>query len=229
MNLLKSVFLGIVVIAIGSTTACINDSEVAEGNATDAVVVEKSIDNAPVESTNDANNDAAFDESTEDAIVKSDIVEVDDQKKVTKTKAVSHADKKTDVSDEEPVEKKEDVVLSESLDLKTKRNVKYNPDNANAPVEIEEKSSITLVPIFSDDDLGKYYVQFKESPSKMSKKDVEALLKNNHKVYVVSHQGLYKYCVGKSNSEAEAKAFQKEFIKLHSKSKTTVVTYKSAW
>ncbi len=225
MNLLKSVFLGFVVITIGSTTACINDSEVAEGNATDAVVIEKPIDNAPVEST----NDTVFDEPAEDAVVKSDVVEVDNQKKVTKTKVVSHADKKVDISDEQPVEKKEEVVLSESLDLKTKRNVKYNPDNANAPVEIEEKSSITLIPIFSDDDLAKYYVQFKESPSKMSKKDVEALLKNDHKVYVVSHQGLYKYCVGKSDSEAEAKAFKKKFDKLHSKTKTTVVTYKSAW
>ena len=138
-------------------------------------------------------------------------------------------DNNTKIEVVEKEEPKEEIILSESLDLSSDRNHQINPDNANAPLDLEEGSNISLVPIFSADDFAKYYVVFKESPKKMNKKQLESLIVGTHKVFVANHLGLYKYSVGQSSTEEEAANKKKSFDHKQGNTNSQVVTFKPVW
>jgi len=166
---------------------------------------------------------------------------------ISKTKIVEKSNKKESIIDKkivsEPSErisekskeekkvisKEEEIYLSAELDLSVDRNQQYNPDNANALLDLERESKITIVPIFSEKDLGLYYVQFLESAIKLNKSDLATYLNQECKVFVVFHQGLYKYSVFQSENEENAKAAMKIFDSNCGDNESSVTTYKSDW
>ncbi len=222
MKTLTNLTLALSIILFFTLTSCINDSE---------VITEETLENTSTESTITEQAEAKTEEVKEIEVVEEKVIEKEVEESVIKAqpkdiekKEILKVKKEVKI-----VEKKEEVKLSESIDLTTDRNQSYNPDNANAPVELEDDNSIELKPIFSDSDMGKYYVVFKESHAKINRKDISKLVKTGQKVYVANHQGIYKYCVGQSENENDAKAYKIKFDKEQGNNSSTVSTFSSAW
>ena len=219
MKRLTNIFLVFSIILFFTLTSCINDNEVIADESSNTTIVEAE--------TLDTNNNVS-----EEIIAKKPVIE-ETKKEIPLIKPPVKEIKKEELStvkkETKKVEKKELIKLSESIDLDTDRNQSYNPDNANAPIKIEKDDNLKLKPIFSDADLSKYYVVFKESHAKINRKDVSKLIKTNQIVYIANYQGIYKYCVGQSKTENEAKAFKAKFDAEQGKTSSIVATFLSAW
>lgn len=223
MKPLTNITLAISIILFFSFSACINDNE---------IINEESTENAIIDESQIIFEDKKVEElKTTEIIVDTVIKETKIEKPTIKTQPKKNnkeevLEAKKEIS---KAEREEEIRLSESIDLSTDRNQSYNPDNANAPIELEEDNSIELKPIFSAKDLEKYYVVFKESHAKISRKELSKLLKKNQIVYVVNHQGIYKYSVGKSENENDANIFKTTFDKEQGNTSSIVSTFSSAW
>ena len=222
MKILTNIIIISSLILFFTLSSCINDSEVInEDKLENSTLIESEIE---VVETKEV-------EIIEDTVIKEPKVEKKIEKKIIKVQPKEI--KKQEVSDlkmdVEVAKKKEEIILSDSIDLSTDRNQSYNPDNANAPVELSIDSSVKLKPIFSDSDMSKYYVVFKESNAKINRKEISKLVKVGQIVYVANYQGIYKYCVGQSNNENEAIVFKAVFDKQQGNTSSTVSTFSSAW
>lgn len=139
---------------------------------------------------------------------------------------------KLDEKQVKPVEDKEEtIVTAEDLsgELDNEVNRQANPDNYNGVADIDTKSSINLVPVFSEKDLNSYYVLIAIKVHKMSKSELSQLFPSSESVYVIQNEGLYKYCLGKFETEAEALSYKKDIDKKYSFKDSQVVTFKQAW
>lgn len=113
--------------------------------------------------------------------------------------------------------------------LGTKVNKAKNPDNMNGSEDVDVQSNITLVPVISEADKAFYYVQILESPTKLAKNYFDKYFKSKQEVYVISEGGVYKYCVGKYKTEAEAKSYVTEVKTKYKFKKATVVSFSQSW
>jgi len=147
---------------------------------------------------------------------------------ITKEK-VETVEEKIDKKDEGKINMREET----AADLENEVNVKVaraaNPDNDNGSFEIKEDATINIVPVLSAEDKAKYYVQFKIKVSKISKADLSRFFPDTQKIYVVQHQGLYKYCVGQFDNENDAKVYKKQVDKEFGFKNSEVATYSDAW
>ncbi len=114
--------------------------------------------------------------------------------------------------------------------IRDKVNTNPNPDNYNGQVDDKGDKNYTfnLVPILSDDDKNFYFVQFFESPSKLSKDDLRKYgIKED--IFVVFHGGVFKYCISKSKTEDEATKLKPTIAKKYKLKNLTVETYGEAF
>jgi hypothetical protein len=132
---------------------------------------------------------------------------------------------------ESDAQAKSEPATAQDIDneLNTGINRKMNPDNYNGVNELKNESKVELIPIISDTDKSKFYVQFAEKPTKMSKSDLLKISSKLQKVYVINHLGVYKYCVGKFETEAEASAYKMKVPAEFGLKNTQVSTFADAW
>ncbi len=153
-------------------------------------------------------------------------------KEPTKKKRIKKQ-KETKIVTNKKEENKKSKTIKTSKDLGNimdeEVNRQANPDNSNGIAEIKSDSDIKLIPVFTDADKAKYYVQVIVKVHKMSKSELSKVFSDSQKVYIVNYQGLYKYCVGQFNTEKEAKAYKTKTDKKYGFKGSQVVTYKEAW
>ena len=255
---IRSVFIWIGIIALLGIYSCADDTKEVDDdsgeyvNNTERVISKKSVQSENSEKVKSGviAKDSVVDNTIDSSSIslKKEISKekktednVEDSKQLTKKpiqeKVIIEKEKVVDASstvqtgetkEKEPA-KVEEVYVSDELDLSVDRNQQYNPDNANAILDLEKGSNITIIPIFTEKDLGMYYVQFKESARKLNKAELASLLNQECKVYIVNHQGLYKYSVFQSDNEISAQAAKKIFDGNCGNHKSVVTTYKSDW
>jgi len=222
---MKILNISIVLLLIFLVSSCQND-----------VKVEK--EDQPIIVVDDTN-------ITESISIKEHVEEKDVPQKVvvkTKAKAAVITNEKAEKIDKKEIDKKEidkkdegEINMREetAADLENEVNVKVarvaNPDNDNGSFEIKEDATIAIVPVLTAEDKAKYYVQFKIKVSKMSKADLSRFFPDTQKIYVVQHQGLYKYCVGQFDVEEDAKTYKKQVDKEFGFKNSEVATYSDAW
>lgn len=126
----------------------------------------------------------------------------------------------------------EQIKLAQDIDkmIHDKVNKNPNPDNYNGQIDDKNGSSygFNIVPVINDEDMGFYYLQFFESPSKLSK-DALRKYRITEDIYVVSHEGVFKYCITKSKTEAESKALKAKIAKKYKLKNLTVETFGEAF
>ncbi len=221
-------FFALVIVFI--TTSCQNDAKVVDAK-TPLIVNDTVSEGAKVESSiKDVSTTPVkkVEKKAENKVEKKIEKKVEKPKEIkTSTKAVN-VEKKTVVKRGE-IDLKEETAEDLESEVEKKVNIVINPDNDNGNFEIKEDATIDVVPILTDADKAKYYVQFTIKVNKISKADLSKFFPDSQKIFVVQHQGLYKYCVGQFDDEEKAKAYKvkvdKEFGFKHSE----VTNYSDAW
>jgi len=205
--------------------SCQNDAkeENTEVIVLDTVVVEKTIvSNIPQEDNNEIS-----DEIKKEAAVIEDVVKVEEPPVVEMEEQMTEEEIVKEHEREELL--REETAEDLESELSKKVNVAANPDNDNGAFEIKEDAQITVVPIITDADKAKYYVQFTIKINKISKVDLSKFFPDTQKIYVVQHKGLYKYCVGQFDDEKTAADFKKIADREFKFTKSEVATYSEAW
>lgn len=220
---MKTYSLFIAIFASLMVVSCQNDTPQPS-----AEPVNESAENVVVNSSPAVDSDVVTNELSNND--NSKVKESNKTKKVSNytEKATAKLEKKQSKGSEE---KQEVVKTAEDLsgELDNEVNRQANPDNYNGVAKIDSNSNINLVPVFSEKDLNKYYVQVAVKVRKMSKAKLAQVFLSTEPVYVVQNEGLYKYCLGKFDTEAEATAYKKEVDKKYNFKDSQVVTYKQAW
>jgi hypothetical protein len=207
--------------------SCQNDvkeekSEVIVLDTTD--VVEKTIES--IDSPRKDNNEISEEIKKEAAVMVDDVAEVVEPV-VEQNQSVTEEDIVKEKEREELL--REETAEDLESELSKKVNVSVNPDNDNGAFEIKEDAQITVVPIITEDDKSKYYVQFTIKINKISKVDLSKFFPDTQKIYVVQHKGLYKYSVGQFDDEKAAAEYKKVVDKEFKFTKSEVATYSEAW
>ena len=221
---MKELNVLIIFLIVFVLTSCQNDVK------TD--VVEKSV---VVEDTSNIETSVGENKENENIVEKKlDIKESKKSKELEKKPVIVEEIKEKEVKEVIKPKKGEINMIEETAeDLEKEVNVKVarvvNPDNDNGSFEIKEDATITVVPVLTAEDKGKYYVQFKIKVSKISKSDLAKFFPESQKIYVVQHQGLYKYCVGQFDNEEDAKAYKKKVDKEFGFKSSEVASYSDAW
>jgi len=163
-------------------------------------------------------------------IVENDAIENKIQKKEEIKKEENKKDiKEKKYSNEGGINMREETAADLEKEVNQKVNRVVNPDNDNGSFEIKEDATISVIPVITAEDKGKYYVQFKIKVSKLSKSDLSKFFPDSQKIYVVQHQGLYKYSVGQFDNEEDAIEYKKQVDKEFGFKNSEVTTYSDAW
>lgn len=182
---------------------------------------------------NDAEKPPSIDEisnskSSENTIVK-DSTEIDKKEKPDKTN-------KEIISEEEQEEKikKEAAELRRAKDIDelipSLVNTKINPDNLNMAFETKRKDSyVDLFPLLFENEKTSYHIQFLVSVNKYSIQKLEKIFADSVIVYVTSHKGLYKYSIGKFDSQDEARAKINDYKTKHDLEDAVIAYYGEAF
>jgi len=222
-------FLSIVLILLTVFLySCQNDVKVDKEDS--AIVIQDTVINEP--------STIVENEAIENKIQKKQEIKKEEKKKEEKKKKgdiVVVSDNNKKVIKENKYSNEGGINMREETaeDLEKEVNVKVarvaNPDNDNENFEIKEDASLIVVPVLTAEDKAKYYVQFKIKVSKISKSDLSRFFPDTQKIYVVQHQGLYKYCVGQFDNEEDAKVYKKMVDKEFGFKSSEVATYSDAW
>lgn len=221
MRIIKHYKSFIYIFLVLGLVSCQNDvkEETTEVVTFDTVVVEKTIVN---DKPQEDNNEISEEIKKEAAVVKVEEPEVEQEEEQMTEEEIVKEHEREELLREETAEDLES-------ELSKKVNVAANPDNDNGAFEIKEDAQITVVPILTDADKAKYYVQFTIKINKISKVDLSKFFPDTQKIYVVQHKGLYKYCVGQFDDEKTAADYKKIADKEFKFTKSEVATYSEAW
>jgi len=163
----------------------------------------------------DAEKLPSIDEISNSNSLENTIVKDSSENDITKT---SESTIKKNISEEE----KEEIIKKEAAELRKAKdideliptlvNTKINPDNLNMAFETKRKNSyVDLFPLLFENEKTSYHIQFLVSVNKYSIQKLEKIFKDSVIVYVTSHKGLYKYSIGKFDSQDEARANINDF------------------
>lgn len=216
MKLLNILVLVLIVIFV---TSCQNDVKVENENQPIIVVKDTSL----LEAISDKEPAKVEKKETKKAVVKK-------KKKVVKSNdSGENSIAEVEEIKEGEINMREETAADLEKEVNQKVNRVVNPDNDNGSFEIKEDATISIVPVLTAEDKGKYYVQFKIKVTKMSKSDLAKFFPNSQKIYVVQHQGLYKYCVGQFDNEEDAIEYKKQVDKEFGFKNSEVTSYSDAW
>jgi hypothetical protein len=218
---MKNIYL-IFGIILWFVASCANDPEPLKSTETLDSIVE------PIAASTGDISPEKQDASNPQVSTASDSKQEMSKEKETKAKSADSpkADKKSQTTEEVNQD-----VTAEDIDsqLNNKVNTRVNPDNANATTEVQKMKLVNLIPVYSEKDKAKYYVQFCEKARKATQKELVAKLAENERVYVVEHLGLYKYCLGQFDSQEQAQQFKLKIDKQYGLKDTEVVSYSNSW
>jgi hypothetical protein len=126
-------------------------------------------------------------------------------------------------------EKKQEPKTSEDIDelIKAGINTNKNPDNYSGKWD-EELDKNRYVPIISEADKKLYRIQIFVSPNKLPNQKLQKEYPFLDTIYVVYHEGLYKYSVGKYSNKDEAEN-QAKILKGKGIKEYKVTNYSTAW
>jgi hypothetical protein len=237
---MKTIKLFFAIAFLASVLSCQNETSNTESNAEEKNVevnASKEVKEDVKEVDNSAENGAVVEDNivSEKENEKTKPDEVVAETKVEKKVEKSSADvKKANIDEANNTDKekvKEEIKTAEDLsgELNNKVNRQANPDNYNGVAEPESESDVNVVPVYTDDQLDNYFVQVLIKVHKLSKSELMNTFNSKEKVYVVQNEGLYKYCLGNFEDEADANAYKKEIDKKYKFEDTQVVTFKQAW
>lgn len=220
---MKNFSLIIAIFAFLMVVSCQNDT-----TPPSVEPVNEPIENEVVNSTQPADSivvsNELSDNDSEEVTDANTSIQLSHQKVNAKAK-IENKEEKLAVDKEQTIKTAEDL----SGELNNEVNRQANPDNYNGVAEIDSKSDVKLVPVFTDAELNNYFVQVAIKVRKMSKSELGQIFPSTETIYIVQHEGLYKYCMGKFESEAEAVAYKKQIDKKYNFQDTQVVTFKQAW
>lgn len=218
---MKTISLLLVIFAFLTVVSCKNDTTPQAEKIIDVVENEVVIVPSTMDSSVIIAEVPKDDKEEEEVQTKTDKVSstASTQTKLTK-KQITEV-----ISEEEAIKTAEDL----SGELNNEVNRKANPDNYNGVKEIDTIVNVMLVPVYSEPDLNKYFVQVAVKVHKMSRVELGKIFPSNEAVYILQHEGLYKYCLGKFDTENEAANYKKDIDKKYKFKDTQVVTFQQAW
>ncbi len=145
------------------------------------------------------------------------------------SKIDSNEDTQEIPSTKEQISKEISTAADLELEMNNKVNKNVNPDNYNGISEINNESHILVIPVYSDADKAKYYVNFATNVHKYIKTDLAKIFKDTQEVYVIQNQGLFQYCLGQFEFKDAADNFKLEVDKKFGFKDSQVVNFEEAW
>ncbi len=226
-KLLFLAFCGFIIAGCQNDNTTNNDDVDTNSNVSAVVNTEKQTNTADTLSNMAAQDTIAPINATADKNVsKTQIVsKSQNEEKISSKAKTKKIDKPIEPTKKEAVETAEDL----SAELNNEVNRQANPDNYNGVAEVKKEYNVNLIPVFSDADLAKYYVQVAIKVHKLSNDELSKMFSDSETVYVVQFEGLYNYCLGKFDKESQANDYKKQVDKKYKFKDTEVKTYKQAW